>query len=384
MRGAVTSEAARKRQRRTPELSRGAARYTLRLAGRGDDGSIRRLLRERAMPGAIRLSFQREPSYFDGLDRECLRHDTVVVEDPHGGELIAIGARQVQPALFGGDSVRLGYLSQLRVASGRRIPLRAAREAWAILRSCRREDELPFDLTSIASENREARRLLERGVPGQPHYHFLAPYRVHVLATNVPNRSARTREFELRNADQATGGEAMALHGQACREAKLAVPGQPHEESSLRLVASRNGRIVAGLAVEDAAARRQFVVRGYEGALHWSRPIVNLVMWMRGAPLLPDVGRPLRTGSISRLTCRPGSEAAIAPLVGHAATLARRQGIDLLLAGCVPGDPVGAAIERTFRTRTYSSAIYAVAWEPLPPALVRLQPHDLHVELSVL
>lgn len=368
-------------QRTAPRMQI-TSRYAVRFAERRDDAAIRRLLRNREMQGSIRLSFEREPSYFAGLDRECVRHDTVVIEDRRVGDIIAMGARQVYPAFLNGEPTQIGYLSQLRFAAGRRLLPKAAEEAWGLLGSTRRGDELPFDITSIAADNLPARRLLERGLRSHPRYCPLGQYTVHAIPTTI--RARAPRDVEIREADDAAWQEELSIHLTQLGGKALVMRGPHDDDQIIRLVASHQGHIIAGLAIDDASTRRQFVVRGYEGGLRWTRPLINLGMRFRGAPSLPQVGTTLRVGSITVLTCREGSEAAIVPLVRCAAAYARSRDMALLLVGFVAGDPLGTSIERAYRSRTYGTNLYTVVWDASPDTIPRLRPEDVIVELQTL
>lgn len=359
-----------------------ASPFRVRLAEPRDDAAIRHVLRQRAMAGSVQLTFEREPSYFESLDRECLRHDTVLIEDVRDGSIIAMGARQVHHAWTEGGPARVGYLSQLRMVEGSRRPLKAARDAWRMINSCRSKDELPYDVTSVAVENASARRLLERGAPGQPRYHPLTEYVVHAVPTTI--RQGRARDVEICEADDAAWRDVKGLHSRRVRSATLAMGGHDDDGLAIRLAALRNGRVVAGIGVEDARAWRQFVVRGYEGVLRWFRPAINLAMHVHGAPRLPGVGEPLPCASITCMGFQDGCESAITSLLRHAAHRARRLGIALLLVGGVAGDPLTARIARSFRTRSYRTMLYAVEWASHPDAITRLKRGDLQMELRVL
>ncbi|WP_404298752.1 hypothetical protein [Halomonas sp.] len=354
----------------------------VRLAVSGDDVAIRRLLRQRALGGDIRLTLEREPNYFASLGRESLRHDTLLVEGAENGELIGMGSRLVQSAWQCGDVGPLGYLSQIRLKQEHRLPPRAAQRAWQRLGATRLEEEGSFDLTSITLDNRSARRLLERGLPGQPRYHPIGDYRVHALATG--RALSEPQGIELREADETAWQEILAWRLARRRRASLALAG-PAEGRVLRLVARRRGRLLAGLAVLDATPWRQLVVRGYTGRLTRLRPALNLARRMTGTPRLPRVGEPLRCGQVVDLAHAPGEEPAAIALLRAAAHRASGLGLDLLLVGHAERDPLGAWLRHTLPGRHYLTRLYAVAWSPIPTLeLEALREGDLDLESSAL
>jgi hypothetical protein len=394
------------------------------------------------MAGPIRLAMEREPSYFASVDAEALRHDTVILEDCTDGSIVAMGARTVHAVTLEGEPARLGYLGQLRAAHGRRLGRTALREGWARLLDARRPDELPFDLTSIAAENRVARRLLERGLPGLPRYWPVAEYEVLAIPTGA--RGPRAARVEVREAGvddrarmgalfrAATEGTALVLPwslpvdspearstaspaGIAGRPAGLAGdfagiarspaglaggpvrpaadlaaspaehPGRPTAAAALHLVAvGLAGGLSAGLALVDPTPWRQYVIREYEGPLRWSRPLANLVLRCARSPLLPPPGSALRCGFLVGLASRSGQEDAVAALVREAARRARRRGIALLLYGAPLGDRWARLLARWYRPRRYRTIHYLVARRDPGPVLERLRAGPLHVEPVVL
>lgn len=391
---------------------RGSVRHRVRLAGPGDDAALRRLLREGAMAGSIRLSLEREPSYFASLDREAERHDTVVLEDPRvegsEGGIVAMGARLVHRVTVAGEPARLGYLNHLRVAPGRRVARGALREGWSRLLEGRRDRELPFDLTSIASGNLAARRLLERGLPGLPRYYPVGEYEVLAIPTGGRGRrvggwkkaegvSMQEVEREVDGRAAGGGGGDPTADGVSVgpgppledREAALALRwrgGDPSSPSGtlVRLVARAGGRIVAGVSIVDPAPWRQYVIRGYQGALAWGRPLVNLGMRFQGAPILPPPGGRLRSGFITGLTCRPGHEHAVAPLIREAARRARTKGMATLLHGGMVGDRWARLLASCYRPRRYRTLLYLVAGREPGGVLGDLRQGPIHIDPIVL
>lgn len=383
--GAVSVEAGRDEE--------AVMRYRVRLASPADDAALRGILRKGSMAGAIRLGMEREPSYFASLDTEAERHDTVVLEDPGGGEIVAMGARLVHDVTLGGEAARLGYLNQLRVAPGHRLGRKGLRKGWDRLLDRRRPDELPFDLTSIAADNRAARRLLERGLPGLPRYHPILEYEV--LAIPTVSRGPGAGEVVVHEASAADRDRAEALlrrqvaHGALVLRWRGMGPGDAsggRATAAWQLVARRrgSGEIVAGLSVVDPTPWRQYVIRGYEGGLRWTRPLANVALRLSGAPLLPPPGGRLRSGFIVGLFCRSEGEDAVAALLGEASRRARRKGISTLLYGAPVGDPVARLLARWYRPRRYRTVHYLVARDEPGAALERLRAGPLHIDPLVL
>jgi len=132
------------------------------FATEADDAGLRALLCETPMGGAIRLTFEREPNFFASVRREGIRHYTICARD--AGRIVAMASRTVW-------STGVGYLHQLRIApSHRHLTRQFLRTGFRMLAETHADDEAPFDVTTIVSDNHVARRLLEAGLPGLPTY----------------------------------------------------------------------------------------------------------------------------------------------------------------------------------------------------------------------
>ena len=97
----------------TRELTDGA--YALTLSQAEDEPEIRRLLRESAFAGSVRLSLEREPDSRLAAWIEGDLHETIVVRHRQRDEAVAIARRSVRTAFVNGEPAPLGYLGQLRI-----------------------------------------------------------------------------------------------------------------------------------------------------------------------------------------------------------------------------------------------------------------------------
>src|SRR5256885_12456226 len=89
----------------------GGVRYE--IATPTDDAAIRALLRHTPMPGRISFSMEREPSHFAAGAIEGNDHRTIITID--GDRVIAMGSVSSRLRYINGQSMRIGYLSGLRV-----------------------------------------------------------------------------------------------------------------------------------------------------------------------------------------------------------------------------------------------------------------------------
>jgi hypothetical protein len=359
---------------------------TFRLATPADDPAIRRLLRETPMDGAMRLTFEREPNAFLADAVEGDFHQTIVATDA-AGVLVGIGGRSVRDAYVNGHRTRLGYLGQLRVAPGHR-----GRDmilgGYDFLRDLHADGRAPFYLTSILTDNRPARRLLEAGLPGMPVYHPVAEFTTFVLPTS-------SRRVQRPAARRAAGDEVAELT--ACLARNHArfqfAPAWRIEDvagsartpnlapTDFLRVGSKGG---AGcVAVWDQTPFKQTVVRDYTGNVRRWRWLANALSPLTGWPRLPGPGRPLRQTFLSHLAVDGDDPDLFHALLNGALTLAAARGADYLVAGLAARHPLHSSLAR-WPHRAIRSTLYAVHWGGARAAVEQLDGRACHVEVATL
>lgn len=373
----------------------------LRAVGPGDDEAIRALLHRRPMAGAIRLALTRDPSFAAAAEAEGERHACCVVEDG-GGRLLGFGSRSVRRVYHRGRPVLVGYLAQLRADAGA-FSRRFLKAGFDYLLAQRHDDEAAFDLTTIVADNRPARRLLERGLPGLPRYRPLAEIETLVVATGRwPPRALprpRARRLEVRRLGSADLPAVVAFLGEELRSRPFAPvwsagelrPGELCPGGATRGFSAADlwgieeaGELVACGGIWDQRAFKQAVVEGYAPWLGALRPLVNAGLRTVGQPALPPPGSRLALAYVTALAVRgPEPERALA-LIEVLRRAARHRGLDQLVLSLVTGDPLLGPLRRRFAARPYRSLLYAVE-APAPGAREDLLGGELpYVEAALL
>jgi hypothetical protein len=377
-----------------------AGRYTVGLADAADEPGIRALLRL-PMDGEIRVALEREPDSRLAAAIEGDRHHTMVVK-AESGRVVAMGSRAVRTVWLDGAPARLGYLSQLRrEPSLEGIPTRVLRLGYATLAGTRQPDELPYDLTSIVADNRPARRLLERGLPGIPPYRplgelvtcmvptrgvmALRPWRLPPVSPGDERLSevdaclarnlSRHQLAPVWTADDLAGG--ARCRGLTARDL-LVVHGPDHGSDH-----DPGGGVRGCAAIWDQRAFKQTRVRGYSPGLGRVRPALNPLLRLAGRPPLPPAGATVAMAYLSHIAVDGDDPDTFLALVARARRIARARGVDWLVTGFVAGHPLLGPLLRAARPRTYRAILYAVGWAPdaPPPAL---DGRRLHVEVATL
>jgi hypothetical protein len=338
------------------------------------------LLRETPMQGRIRISLEREPSFFEAARMEGDRHHTGVVRDPAGGRILAMCSRSVREVFVNGEAVRLGYLSQLRIApAARRWTRTLLRAGFDRMRSLRAADEAPFDITAVIADNRPARRLLEAGLPGLPRYRPVE----RLLTLLLPVGTARQPAgVTIDGGSAGRAAEILACLERNNRRHQFAprwgaddfpMPGLGWDGFRL---AVRGDRVIGCLALWDQRGFKQAVVRGYDARLGFWRPLLNLL----GAGL-PSVGTALPVAFASHVAVDGDRAEVFTDLLEAVLREAREHGCRWLAVGLAAPHPLVEVVRRRFKPRQYESLLYVVHE---PEAAIRLDSRLPHVEVALL
>lgn len=334
------------------------------LATPDDDAGIRRLLATNAVPGRIRIRYEREPDYFAGI---ATMGKTQVLVARVDGVVVGVACRSIRARYINGDRADVGYLGQLRIDPH-------FRGRWLVLRGFRMLHELHRQspprgyVTTIVEGNEEAEGVLVRRARGpMPRYRKIdrlitlalpvagAP-RAAVVASSQPlgeiiaflNREGRKKNFspvydEASFADDTTRGF------------------DPKDF----IVIERDG-VIAGVAgLWDQSAYKQSIVDGYDPLLRVARPFYNAAATLLHRATLPKRGTALRF-AYGSFFCVAGDDPATArALIAQLLAAARIRGLDHLLLGFCESDPLLAAA-RSFRHVAYPAGVYTVAWDAGP------------------
>ena len=348
------------------------SRYRFNLASPDDDADLRRILAATPMPGHIRVSFRREPSYFAGAWVDGRFRQVVAARDLESGRLVGFGCRSVMPRWVNGRPESIGYLSTLRLLAEHRNRGLVAR-GYANLRRLHRDGRTRLYLTTIAEGNRTALDLLASGRAGLPAYHFAGRY--HTLALPLPARPDRVAERDGLQVRPARAEELLRvvewLNSEGSKKQFFPLyEGDDFVSESgifknLRpedvLLAWRGAELAGVVAGWDQMGFRQTVVHGYGRILNCVRPLYNVWMRWRGQPALPRPGEEFRYLTAALPVVSANDPQVFSALIE---TLrARAAGaFDYLLLGLHEADPL-LAVARRWRATRYTTRLYLVCWD---------------------
>jgi hypothetical protein len=365
------------------------------LAGRDDDERLRELLRRNPIAGQISVAFEREPSFAEAAAIEGDRHDAVVVRDPASNQIAAMGTRSVRNVFVNGRRARLGYLGQLRIDETYRRRRDVLARGYAAIRALRREDELPFDLTSIMADNLPARRLLAAGLPGLPRYRPWA--RLTTLIIPVAGRARRPRGRRHLRIEAGSPSRLEEITDCLQRNYRRYQFAPRWTADELRCpirtpgltpsdiyVGEQKGRIAGCLALWDQRRFKQAVVTHYAPNLRRWRPVINAVAPLIGSVRLPDEGQGLACAFASHVAADDDDPEVLHQLVARARRDARQRDLSCLLIGFASRNPLLDTVRRAFPHRAYETVLYFVEWHATDPAPTWLDGRLPHLEVAIL
>ena len=354
----------------------GETGFELRWATPADEPDIRALAGSVPMPGAVAVRFAREPDYFLGTTIMGDPCDVLIARHRPDGSLAGIACRAERRAYLNGRQSPLGYIGQIRVASG-------FRGHWLVHRGAKwfRQASPPglLYVGVIAGENQRARQLLVGPrMPGHPH-----ATRVCGLTTCAillrPRRELRVPGVDVRPGSPETLGEIvefLRLYGPR----RQFFPAYSLEDftggAALRglrpqdvMLARRGGAVVGVMAAWDQAAYKQDVVDAYGPSLRRLLPAYNLGARLLGAPPLTPPGQAIPL-AFAACICIAGDEPIVMrALLSACARSARQRGKAFLMLGLADEDPL-LAVARRWLHVTYRSDLFAVSWSDEPAALL--------------
>jgi hypothetical protein len=343
------------------------------------DAGIRRMCRSQAMPGRVRVTFEREPEFSLGCraagdDCQILvaRAEPAVRARSAGsfGQVVGVACRSVRRLFVNGIEQRLGYLSQLRVEpefQGRWLVSRGFRA----LRALHDADPLPAYLTAIVEGNREATGvLLENRRKGFPVFRSVAELRTLAISVSVSKVAAPRGGWISAACETETSEIAAFLRCEGRRRQFFPA----HTADSLRALASfglrmehflvgrrASGEIAGVIALWDQSSYKQTVVQGYSGWLRAAAPLLNWSAPWTGRSFLPRPGDKLQSAYAAFVCVANDDSQVFGALLAETLNSARRRGFTHVLLGMDARDPL-LPVAQNFGHISYPSRLYLAEW----------------------
>jgi hypothetical protein len=371
---------------------------TLRLATRADDPALRRILRENPMPGAISLTFEREPDYFIAAGVDGSLSQTILNQEMGTGEILGMGTRIVRPMYLNGQAQDVGYMSHLRADSNRSWGLSLARQlarSFTKFHELHADGRVPFYLMSVIADNAPARRLLASGLPGMPHAREYARMFTYAISPRRPRHEIplpRGMQIERGKPEQIPAIiECLQRNNQRMQFSpfwsteNLFIPAQtPNLHPQDFFLAIRSGQVIGCLALWDQTSFKQTVVRGYTGNMARWRPLINLLSRIVDLPYLPAVGSPIPFCYASHLAIDNDDARIFASLLRAIYNETARREFNYFMLGLSENHPLRPVLTKNYLHITYPSQIYLMAWDDGLDALTQVDGRIPALEIAIL
>lgn len=345
------------------------------------------LLQQTPFGGRVKLTLETDPERHGGFD-DPKRGLTIVATRPTmQQQILGLADRKGHAVWIDGKAARLGYIGQLRRKPGERITIRRLGEGYRMFEQQRRGDEIQYDYTSILADNSTARRLLERDLPGLPHYQVAGRM---LTLTSSTSRTLRlpchrsVRILEVSDFLQAL--QFLDRHHQR-RQLAPRLELSIFELPGIRWFCSWRSDCIDGcLALWDQRDFKRIRIHDYSANLARFRKPINLLRRLLGAPTLPAPGACLPLGFLSFLAVDDDQPDVISSLMATAATAAMSRGIGYLSLGLPSDHPALSCLKRALRPELTESIIYLVhpIDAPVPDQLPFLMELPVYPEIALL
>jgi hypothetical protein len=323
------------------------------------------MLRANPMAGPIMLALERAPDYFAAA--RLFGEDTSVIAETAAGEPVGMYGCGLWDSYLNGTPRRCAYLHSLRVNTAYRHRLHWLRDGFAsIPRLVPNWNEVACCFTSVASDNHDARRLLEAGLNSLPRYRPQGEMATLLL----PTRQGRCRNL-LRRARREDVPALLNVHRRyaerwqfaPCLDEQWLLGLTPVHGLALEdfWLLEQDGVLRFCAALWDQRHCKQTVVRGYRGALAWLRPLLNLWARAAGQVPLPAAGEQVEHVFIA-FAAFDGAPELMLRCIGELLAQAARMGASSAVLGLSAQHPLLDAVQRRFHAPHYRTCIEIVNW----------------------
>ena len=369
------------------------ANLEFELATSKTEGDFRQLLRENALDGNINLLLTREPDAFHAAAISGDRYELMLAYRQDPRQLVGGGARFELDAYINGEAARIGYLGELRVHGGFQQRRTLLLEAYRAMRKCHEAGNAAVYITTIISDNKSTRRLLEAGLSDMPTYQPLEE----MVTLTIPARQAANVRAPAVNVEQDPALEIDELAERLSATGRdyqfnpvwsaetLLSPERCRGVSASDFIVARDADGIKGaLCLWDQRAFKQSVVAAYSRRLARARPFFNIVAPLLRQPRLPSPGQQLESAFLSHLSVDPDDAATLLALVKKAGQSAVGRGIDYIMLGLATRNRFCEILQKRFSCHRYASMIYLVYWQDGREYACKIDDRIPHPEMAIL
>jgi hypothetical protein len=309
----------------------------------------------------VRLSFRREPSFFPAEKIANAWSQLVVLHDDENEKVLGFGVRSGRPYWLNGQSVELGYISQLRLIPEFKNGLYLAKGYRKFKELHEQDRKVPFYITTVLSDNETARLSLESKRVGLPTYRPLDELYSHFfIAQKSPLKSAETTV-------QVDVSEALAQYNEEVRNGSLATRYDENTMSWLSMVDNEavlvhTSTFTARAVLVDFSKVKQVVIDGYSMPYRVITGLTRVTASFLGIVPPPKVGSHLKSLYLTAISISGDREQGFQALLQLARDRAFQKNCHGVICGLSSQSSFNTYANRKCISIT-KSILYAVAWD---------------------
>ncbi|MFH0753141.1 MAG: hypothetical protein V2A70_01080 [Candidatus Omnitrophota bacterium] len=350
-----------------------------------DDEAIGRFFSQVPMDGAVRLSFERRPSFLEAAQYGHHFSQVVVGKDHSTGEILGMASRAVRARFVNGEAVDIGYLGSLRLHESRRGNIFLAR-GYQFLQQLHADGKVKAYISTVMEDNHQALAILTSRRAGLPTYQDLGCFLTCVLGTHS-SQMHKGNGFRVEPAAEHDRPMVVAfLNHCGAKRQFYPVAGLDAREWNMEdMVLVFRGNVLAGCAaLDDAGKGKQIAIHGYSTGFRMVRSLWNRFMGPWGWPTWPEAGTDLSFSFVSQMAMDTADPAVLSMLIGELQRKAHAKGLAYLLLGFHEQDPLWLLFKSRYRFVQMKSRLFLVYWEDGKSLAKQLDARPPYVELSTL
>lgn len=364
------------------------ANILYRRADVDDDKALREMLSQNSMDSWVNLSFEREPSYFDAQNIMGESY-TMVAIDTNTNSYVGMYTCTYMDMYINGDIQEVAYLRELRLDEAYRNKIRILKNGYKSLRTLlpKKETE-PLYITSVASQNTKARRVLEAGLKGMPTYISLAKMNTLIFSSSFIPEQKRLKQATKQDIARILKfyNDHMASYQFAPCVSEQWMNTLPAKTGlsidDFYIVEDEGGNIEACLALWDQRAFKQSVIKGYKTPLRQLRPLYNFFAMLSTRVLLPQINSMLGQIYISFFVCQ--NDELQLDIIKEAAQLAKSKGASSCILGLSAGHPNSDVLKKRLKADIYETDIELVNLDANKATLILDKERLIQPEVALL
>jgi len=337
-----------------------------KIATKEDDDSLRELLSDNSMDSWVNLSLEKEPSYFNAQNLMGESY-TMIATDKSINKKIGMYSCSYMQMHLNTKKREVAYFGELRVDKEHRNKIRVLKHGYKSLKTLlpNRATE-PIYITSIASQNYKARRVLEAKLKEMPKYIPLAE-----MSTLVFSTSFKSKNIKLQQASKKDISRVVKFYNKCASSYQFS----PHLDelwlselsdakglniNDFYVLENANKEIEACFALWDQREFKQSVIKSYKKPLNAVRPLYNLFAKFTKRVELPRENTMIEQIYIAFLATSK-SEPYL-ELIQEAASIAKSKGAKACVLGLSSQHPNLKFLKNNLKANVYKTFIEMVSF----------------------